>query len=238
MHAISRYGTNHDWRRLIRYPCELPTPDAWGNLIAFKQPVDEGRLARIVSSSLAQHAANAGDGDSLPQGGVQEARPVEEIHRELARNDFFVVREEGDSLPEPAAPPSIEYTHEGNYSAEDAMFEDDTTTVVRHNGGAYRLVESAHSLSVSLPVHRDETKLLVISGPVGFPRSAPSGLEVTIDREPATDHLISHTDPNVAVAVLPPRADTHVLEPTRIRDSFALYGFVCLVTSRVLSMRH
>lgn len=183
-------------------------------------------MARIVSSSLAQHAANAGDGDSLPQGGVQEARPVEEIHRELARNDFFVVREEGDSLPEPAAPPSIEYTHEGNYSAEDAMFEDDTTTVVRHNGGAYRLVESAHSLSVSLPVHRDETKLLVISGPVGFPRSAPSGLEVTIDREPALT-----TSYHTRTLTSPSPCYLHGL--TRTSWSQLVYGFVCLIRIRL-----
>lgn len=35
-HPIVRYGARHDWRRLVPYPCHLGDPDAWGNLIAFK----------------------------------------------------------------------------------------------------------------------------------------------------------------------------------------------------------
>lgn len=34
-HPIIRYGIRHDWRGLKRYPCELASKDAWGNLLAF-----------------------------------------------------------------------------------------------------------------------------------------------------------------------------------------------------------
>ncbi|MCE9649647.1 MAG: FkbM family methyltransferase [Parvibaculum sp.] len=36
-HPIVRYGIRHDWFGLKRYPCDLASPDAWGNLLAFQQ---------------------------------------------------------------------------------------------------------------------------------------------------------------------------------------------------------
>ena len=35
-HPITRYGIPHDWRALMRYPCELADPKGWGNLLAFR----------------------------------------------------------------------------------------------------------------------------------------------------------------------------------------------------------
>lgn len=35
-HPIIRYGQGHDWNRIFRYPGALATPDAWGNLLAFR----------------------------------------------------------------------------------------------------------------------------------------------------------------------------------------------------------
>lgn len=42
-HPIIRYGIRHDWRQLIRYPCELADSNGWGNLLAFKN--DPGAAA-------------------------------------------------------------------------------------------------------------------------------------------------------------------------------------------------
>lgn len=47
-HPVIRYGIRHDWRRLVPYPCQLVSPDAWGNLIAFKNPPTETELAAIA----------------------------------------------------------------------------------------------------------------------------------------------------------------------------------------------
>src|SRR3546814_10509945 len=58
---IVREGIRHDWRRLVPYPCELSDPCAWGNLLAFRDPIDEsvlagaiGKLAKVVEMSTGQ----------------------------------------------------------------------------------------------------------------------------------------------------------------------------------------
>src|SRR3546814_14949014 len=60
-HPIVRYGIRHDWRRLVPYPCELSDPSAWGNLLAFRDPIDEsvlagaiGKLAKVVEMPTGQ----------------------------------------------------------------------------------------------------------------------------------------------------------------------------------------
>jgi FkbM family methyltransferase len=42
-HPILRYGQRHDWCRLMRYPAALLSPQAWGNILAFR--VDPGIAA-------------------------------------------------------------------------------------------------------------------------------------------------------------------------------------------------
>src|SRR3546814_11657115 len=37
-----------DWRRLFAYPCELSDEVAWGNILAFRDPVDESKLAAVI----------------------------------------------------------------------------------------------------------------------------------------------------------------------------------------------
>ena len=51
-HPIIRYGIRHDWRALMRYPCELSDPKGWGNLLAFREPIDEQVLVAAVKKVL------------------------------------------------------------------------------------------------------------------------------------------------------------------------------------------
>lgn len=51
-HPIIRYGIRHDWRQLMRYPCELADPMGWGNLLAFRDPIDEQALIAAVEKVL------------------------------------------------------------------------------------------------------------------------------------------------------------------------------------------
>jgi FkbM family methyltransferase len=51
-HPIIRYGIRHDWRALMRYPCELSDPKGWGNLLAFCDPIDEQALVAAVKKVL------------------------------------------------------------------------------------------------------------------------------------------------------------------------------------------
>jgi FkbM family methyltransferase len=47
-HPVIRYGIQHDWYRLTTYPCQLNHTEAWGNLLAFREPPDLDRLAAIA----------------------------------------------------------------------------------------------------------------------------------------------------------------------------------------------
>jgi len=51
-HPIISYGIQHDWRQLMRYPCELADPKGWGNLLAFRDPIDEQALVTAVRKVL------------------------------------------------------------------------------------------------------------------------------------------------------------------------------------------
>jgi len=51
-HPIVRYGIRHDWRRLVKYPCSLAESTGWGNLIAFREPIDEHQLVTAVCAEL------------------------------------------------------------------------------------------------------------------------------------------------------------------------------------------
>jgi FkbM family methyltransferase len=43
-HPIIRYGITHQWRRLFQYGEREPDPDGWGNVIAFKNPVEDATM--------------------------------------------------------------------------------------------------------------------------------------------------------------------------------------------------
>lgn len=56
-HPVLRYGIRHDWNRLVRYPCELASDKGWGNLLAFREPIDESVLVRTVAETMQEDAA-------------------------------------------------------------------------------------------------------------------------------------------------------------------------------------
>lgn len=51
-HPIIRYGIRHDWCQLTRYPAELADPKGWGNLIAFREQVDENLIVNSIRSLI------------------------------------------------------------------------------------------------------------------------------------------------------------------------------------------
>ena len=66
-HPILRYGISHDWRRLAKYPCEIASPDAWGNLIAFRNSPDWQSLLAIA----ARHAVPVSNRKNLVARGIK-----------------------------------------------------------------------------------------------------------------------------------------------------------------------
>jgi FkbM family methyltransferase len=51
-HPVIRYGIRHDWKALYRYPCELESDTAWGNLLAFDSIVYDEDIVAIVKAQL------------------------------------------------------------------------------------------------------------------------------------------------------------------------------------------
>lgn len=51
-HPIIRYGIRHNWCQFTRYPCELAKPNAWGNILAFRDPIEEAEVIKAVQTVL------------------------------------------------------------------------------------------------------------------------------------------------------------------------------------------
>jgi FkbM family methyltransferase len=50
-HPIERYGVQHSWKRLSRYPCDVPT-QSWGNLIAFREEPPPSLIRQATVAAL------------------------------------------------------------------------------------------------------------------------------------------------------------------------------------------
>lgn len=75
-HPIVRYGIRHDWHRLVRYPCDLSSPDAWGNFIAFREPVSEAALAAALAATLEHDGPQEEAAASPPSSASTRRRPT------------------------------------------------------------------------------------------------------------------------------------------------------------------
>ena len=51
-HPIVEYGIQHDWLGLKKYPCELNSASAWGNLLAFKSDPGEEQLSLAIDQTV------------------------------------------------------------------------------------------------------------------------------------------------------------------------------------------
>ncbi len=75
-HPIIRYGIRHDWRQLMRYPCELDDPKGWGNLLAFRDPIDEQALIAAVNKVLKVGAGDTGQRPAAQPKPAASAQPA------------------------------------------------------------------------------------------------------------------------------------------------------------------
>ena len=90
-HPIVRYGVRHDWHRLVRYPCELNDPSAWGNLIAFLEDPGDDRLRSVARETL--RFPGWGDGESgSPSAARPASLPIQLYERMLYKFGPYVVR--------------------------------------------------------------------------------------------------------------------------------------------------
>lgn len=91
-HPIIRYGIRHDWYGLKRYPCELASQEAWGNLLAFRDDPGEQVVAAAVKACV-----NVKNPEAIHRGTKHE------------RDNITVLNAAKNPLPpksRPAPPPS------------------------------------------------------------------------------------------------------------------------------------
>ena len=79
-HPIVRYGRKHDWRRLALYPCQLEHPQAWGNLIAFRDAPNNGTL-RAIAQEVVELASTAKVPMPSPRDSASPAQPAARTDR-------------------------------------------------------------------------------------------------------------------------------------------------------------
>jgi FkbM family methyltransferase len=79
---VRRYGVQHDWHRLTIYPTELTENSAWGNLMAFQSPPEEGELNRLVAK-LVKCRANEVHG-GMPIAAAEESTASQSQARQSA----------------------------------------------------------------------------------------------------------------------------------------------------------
>jgi hypothetical protein len=51
-YPIEKYGVQHSWRRLAKYPCRLKSPRGWGNIFAVQEPA---LYQALLQACKAQH---------------------------------------------------------------------------------------------------------------------------------------------------------------------------------------
>jgi FkbM family methyltransferase len=54
---IEQYGARHEWIRITPYPCTLTNPACWGNVLAFREPVDGFSLATFIERTAQKQLA-------------------------------------------------------------------------------------------------------------------------------------------------------------------------------------
>jgi FkbM family methyltransferase len=89
-HPIIRYGIRHDWNRLTRYPCKLADLAGWGNLLAFRDSIDESDLVAAVKRVL-----SFGVTGGKPCGTAQTAKTAPVAAKKSTQTELVGTRRSG-----------------------------------------------------------------------------------------------------------------------------------------------
>lgn len=157
-HPIIRYGIRHDWRQLMRYPCELVDSKGWGNLLAFREPIDEKVLIAAVRKVLKVGVTEvnpSGTGDAAKAVATVAKLPVSQPPR-VSVGAFCV---EPTPFFTPAGPNQWHYAHsEATQKLWVAAIKATTPTAGSTFVGGLRLqADRAMTLNVSLGRHGKTT---------------------------------------------------------------------------------
>lgn len=74
-HPIVRYGISHDWRRISRYPEVNVSPDAWGNILAFREDPGLEAVSAAFKKLLDYRGKKAGSSSPAKNADATSAGP-------------------------------------------------------------------------------------------------------------------------------------------------------------------
>jgi FkbM family methyltransferase len=57
-YPIERYGIKHSWRGIKQWPCQISDDEAWGNIVAFREPVDVTEIRIVTNLIISEKAEN------------------------------------------------------------------------------------------------------------------------------------------------------------------------------------
>ncbi|MGY8651010.1 MAG: FkbM family methyltransferase, partial [Verrucomicrobiia bacterium] len=110
-HPIVRYGIRHDWRQLMHYPCELADLKGWGNLLAFREPIDGQALVAAVKKVLKVGAGETAQKAAKPAVSAKPAAALLPATIAPLSGALWGFRVEPGPNFAPVAPNQWRYTH-------------------------------------------------------------------------------------------------------------------------------
>ncbi|MEA5411769.1 FkbM family methyltransferase [Synechococcus sp. BA-120 BA3] len=151
-HPIIRYGIRHDWRQLMRYPCDLADPQGWGNLLAFRDPIDQQALIEAVKKVLKVGGAESAQKPVLQSKPPAPAKPAVAIPVSAANTGFHF--EPGSHFTS-IAPNQWRFTDDAaKQKLWIAAMVSPSSTAGRTFGGTLRVIaDRAMTINVSIGRH-------------------------------------------------------------------------------------
>ncbi len=80
-HPIERYGMKHSWKGLKQWPCKISDEDAWGNILAFRQPISTTNLSSVTCLLSMENAEGLRSKMGLPASLKEVSAEAKRIER-------------------------------------------------------------------------------------------------------------------------------------------------------------
>ena len=207
-HPIIRYGIRHDWNRLVRYPCKLSDSKAWGNLLAFRDGINETKLVEAVRKVLSVGAT--AQMPAAAQSAIKKSEPARtgaaklEValpSRASAPSSATMSVTTPPTPAEPVPPPAL--TQRVVMQMHDAAVGEGWHEPESHEWGQFRWTGPGERATLNIPVKRDREILLVAAYHTAVNPEQLSELRVEADGAAVQHSIHANLNPKCVVARLP-----------------------------------
>jgi len=119
-HPIVRYGIRHNWKCLLKYPCELTNEKAWGNLMAFRDQMDDAVVVDAVKKELKFYGVDGNISKETP-GPQAELGDLELKCSDIVCSESVFLKNGSYKLEPPWGENWVAGKHKGNVKAGDTV---------------------------------------------------------------------------------------------------------------------